>query len=184
MMITSPRRLFAAVTIAAGLALIEPAGAQSPAPVMQAAAATATASITAIDYTNRVVSLQFSDGTSETLAVGPDVTRFPQLRVGDTVTFATMESLVYRIAKPGSAPPDSATLMVAEGVKPGGTVTKTKTIVVTVTAIDPSVPSVTVKTSDGHVAAMKVYDPQNIVGLKVGDNVQITYRESTMISVK
>jgi hypothetical protein len=74
--------------------------------------------------------------------------------------------------------------MVAEGVKPGGTLTKTKTIVVTVTAIDPSVPSVTVKTSDGHVAAMKVYDPQNIVGLKVGDDVQITYRESTMISVK
>jgi hypothetical protein len=181
----SSRRLLAALTIAGSLALAPLiARAAPPAPVTQSATATATATITAIDYTQRIVSLQFTDGTTQTISVGPNVTRFPQLKVGDTVTFTTSASMVYSIAKPGAAPPDSATMTAAQGVKPGGTATQTKSTIVTIVAIDPNVPSVTVKTADGQVVAMKVNDPKNIVGVKVGDKVQITYTESTMISVK
>jgi hypothetical protein len=181
----SSYRLLTALSIAGMLAaapLI--ARADGPAPVTQTASATATATITAIDYTQRIVSLQFTDGTSKTIAVGPGVTRFPQLKVGDTVTFTTSASMVYSIAKPGAAPPDSATMTAAEGAKPGGTTTQTKSTIVTIMAIDPSVPSVTIKTADGKVVAMKVNDPKNIAGVKVGDKVQITYTESMMISVK
>jgi hypothetical protein len=181
----SSRRLLAALTIAGSLAVVPlVARAQAPAPVTQTATATATATITAIDYTQRIVSLQFTDGTTKTIAVGPGVTRFPQLKVGDTVTFTTSESMVYSIAKPGSAPPDSATMTAAQGVKPGGTATQTKSTVVTIVALDPAVPSVTVKTADGKVVAMKVKDPSNLTGVKVGDKVQVTYTESMMISVK
>ena len=54
----------------------------------------------------------------------------------------------------------------------------------TVTAIDPSIPAITIKTADGKILSFKVKDPKNIVGVKVGDQVQITYSMSVMISVK
>ena len=109
--------LVASCITGAGLALSgRPAAAQAP--VTQNATTTATATITAIDYTSRVVALKFADGTTKTVQVGPDVTRFPQLKVGDTVTFTSTESLVYSIAKPGATPPpDSAAATTAAGDK-------------------------------------------------------------------
>lgn len=180
----SLRTLVAALTLAGGLGVAPlVAGA---APVTQTATSTQTATITAIDYTQRIVSLKFADGTTETISVSPDVKRFPQLKVGDTVTFTSTESVVYSIVKPGAKPPppDSSTTTKAEGTKPGGTATETKTATVTVTAIDKSVPSITIKTEDGRIASFKVEDPKNIEGVKVGDKVQITYSASLVISVK
>jgi hypothetical protein len=159
--------------------------AQTPAPVTQTATSTHTAQIVAIDYTSRIVSLKFDDGTTQTVGVSPAVTRFPSLKVGDTVTFTSTDTVVYSIAKPGSAmAPESDAMAAAPGAKPGGTASKTLTTVVTVTAIDPSVPSVTVKTADGRITSMKVKDAKNLTGLKVGDQVQVTYTQSLMISIK
>jgi ribosomal protein S17 len=159
--------------------------AQTPAPITKTATATKTATIVAIDYTQRVVTLQFADKSTQTVAVDPAITRFPQLKVGDQVTFTETDSLVYSIAKPGAAPPpDAATMTTASGAKPGGTATKTQTSIVTITAIDASVPTVTVQTADGRVLAFKVQDPKSLTGVKVGDKVQITYTQSLMISVK
>lgn len=181
----SVRTLVVSLALAAGFG-VAPLAASAQAPVTQTATSTQTATITAIDYTQRVVSLQFTDGTTKTVEVGPDVKRFSQLKVGDTVTFTATESVVYSIVKPGAAAPpaDSSAMTSSEGTKPGGTATATKTTVVTVTAIDQSVPSITVKTADGKVLSFKVKDPKNIAGVKVGDQVQITYNVSVIISVK
>jgi hypothetical protein len=70
------------------------------------------------------------------------------------------------------------------GDKPGGTATQVQTTVVTVLAIDPNIPSVTIKTADGRTTSVLVKNPKNIVGLKVGDKVQVTYSRSVAISVK
>ena len=161
------------------------ASAQTPAPVTQSATATVTATITAIDYTSRTVVVQFADKTSQTVQVGKDVTRFPQLKVGDVLTFTETESLIYSIAKPGAtAPPDAVAAATASGAKPNGAAMMTQTAIVTVTALDPSIPSITIKTADGHISSYKVQDPKNIVGVKVGDRIQITHNVSLMISVK
>ena len=54
---------------------------------------------------------------------------------------------------------------------------------VTITAIDPAVPSVTFKGPDGDKKTIKVNDRQKLKEVKVGDMVDITYTEAIAISV-
>lgn len=153
----------------------------------QGVIATVTAKIVAIDSESRIVTLQDSQGNVESLKVGPDVTRFDALKVGDTVTFRYQEAIAYGIAKPGApAPASQATpsLERSPGAKPGGTISRTLSALVTITAIDPAVPSVTVKTQEGHTITMQVADKANLAGVKVGDTVQITYSQALTISVQ
>lgn len=171
-----------------GLSALLPtaASAQTPAPMSASATATLTAKIVAIDYDNRIVTLQDSKGNVQSVKAGPEVTRFSALKVGDTVTFTYQESVALSIAKPGAAPMASSTptLTRTEGAKPGGTISQTQVATVTIQAIDMKTPSVTVKTQDGKVVTMLVQDPANLAGLKVGDVVQITYNQALMITVQ
>ena len=155
-------------------------------PVTQGAAVTETATIVAIDSTNRLITLKDKDGITDTIVAGPEVKRFAELKVGDVVTFRYYESVVYAIQKPGDkAPaPVAGGIVRSTGPKPGGTLSEQLTAVVTVQAIDAKIPSVTAKTEDGNVISVKVEDPKNIVGLKVGDKVQITYTRALAISVE
>jgi len=153
----------------------------------QGVIATVTAKIIAIDSDARIVTLQDAQGNVDSLKVGPEVTRFDALKVGDTVTFRYQEAVAYGIVKPGTAGPASQaspTLQRSEGAKPGGTISRTLTALVTITAIDPAVPSVTVKTQDGHTITMEVADKANLANVKVGDTVQVTYSQALTISVQ
>jgi Cu/Ag efflux protein CusF len=159
--------------------------AQTPSPVVQGAIATVTGTITAIDYSARIVSVQFPDKTTKTVQVGPDVTRFAALKVGDTVTFIATESVVFSIAKPGTAvPAQTVAAATGTGVKPSGGVSDTVTTIVTVTALDLTIPSITVQSADGGISSFKVKDVRNVAGVKVGDKIQISYNRSLVISVK
>jgi Cu/Ag efflux protein CusF len=159
--------------------LAQPAGAQG-------VIATVTAKIIAIDPDSRIVTLQDAQGNVDSYKVGPSVTRFDALKVGDTVTFRYQESVAYEIAKPGAnaGASQAPTLTTSPGAKPGGTISQTLTALVTIQAIDPSVPSVTVKTQEGHTVTMLVKDKANLTGVKVGDTVQITYSQALTISVQ
>ena len=57
------------------------------------------------------------------------------------------------------------------------------TATVTINAIDPKVPSVTITTEDGKTMSFKVENPKNLEGVKVGDQVEITYTQALAISV-
>jgi Cu/Ag efflux protein CusF len=156
-------------------------------PVSEAASVEVTATIQAIDHANRLITLKGEDGEVETIVAGPEVKRFDELKVGDKVTFRYYESLVYRIARPGDpAPPagDDPKLVRSTGPKPGGTLSQQETATVTIKAIDPKVPAVTVTREDGTAASFKVDDKKNLTGVKVGDKVVITYTKALMISVK
>jgi hypothetical protein len=54
---------------------------------------------------------------------------------------------------------------------------------VTVKAINPSVPSVTVVTADGRTITRKIENKKNLEGLKVGDKADITYTQALLMSV-
>jgi hypothetical protein len=161
-------------------------GALAQKPVTQGAAVTETATIVAIDSTNRLVTLKDKDGITDTIQVGPDMKRFSELKVGDVVTFRYYESVVYAIQKPGDKAPAPATggLVRGTGPKPGGTLSEQLTAVVTIQAIDAKTPSVTIKTEDGNVMSFRIEDPKNLTGVKVGDRVQITYTRALAISVE
>lgn len=177
------------LTLIAALALTMAATAVNAAqkPVTKGASVTETFTIEAIDHASRIVTLKDKEGNLEDLYCGPEVERFNALKVGQTVTFTYYESLVYQIRKPGTATAPSGTtpsVTRAAGTNPGGTIAQQMTATVTINAIDPKAPSVTVTSSDGRKMSFRVEDPKNLEGVKVGDRVEITYTQALAIGVK
>jgi len=168
--------------------VVLPLVARAQKPVTQTDAVEVTAKIEAIDKTARLVTLKDTEGDTETIKCGPEVKRFDELKVGDTVTFRYYESIAYAIRKPGqpSGLPAQTGPSVTrgQGPRPGGTIAQQETATVTVKAIDAKVPSVTVLTADGRTVSFKVEDKKNLKDVRAGDKVEITYTEAVMISVK
>jgi hypothetical protein len=156
-------------------------------PVERSGNISKTETIVAIDHAKRVVSLKDAKGNVEDIEVGPEVKRFDELKVGDSVTFSYHAAVVYQIAKPGAsaAPATGAPEVVrGQGVKPSGAITQQTKATVTVVAIDATVPSITVKTANGHVISAAVQDKKSLEGVKVGDKIDVTYTEALMITVE
>ncbi len=172
----------------AAFAAVFPAVLLAQKPVTQGDVIEVTSSIEALDKTARLVTLKGPDGILDTVAVGPEVKRFDELKVGDKVTFRYYDSLVYKIRKPGDAattPPSGETAVVrSTGPKPGATISEQMMSTVKVKAIDAKVPSVTVESEDGRILSFKVDDKKNLNGVSVGDKVEITYTSAVMITVK
>jgi len=157
-----------------------------PKPIKVSDQVTMKATIEAIDKTNRMVSLKGPKGNVITVQVDEAVKRFDELKVGDVITAKYYESVVVEVVKPGAAAPADATLggsTALQGANPGG-VSATQTITtVTITAIDPETPAVTVKTSDGNEVSFRVKNKKYLKEVKVGDQVTITQTQGLMIEV-
>jgi Cu/Ag efflux protein CusF len=150
------------------------------------ATVTVSATIQAIDETNRLVTLKFEDGTVKTVLAGPEVRRFNELKVGDTVTFQYSESAIVELHKADASAPTSSMkegIARSTGPKPGGMMAQQVTATVTVEAIDPALPSITVKTDDGSQVTYHVQNKNNLEGVEVGDRIEITFTRALMISV-
>jgi hypothetical protein len=127
------------IVVAAVLAVGVTSGHAEQKPVTAVEAATATATIQAIDSANRLVTLKYTDGTMDTIYAGPEVKRFNELKVGDVVTFRYYESMVIAVAKPGQATDPAATgptLTRGTGARPAGKISQQLKATVTVEAID------------------------------------------------
>ena len=168
--------------------VVLPVVARAQKPVTDTEAIELTTKIEAIDKTARLLTLKDKDGDTETVHCGPEVKRFDELKVGDTITFRYYESMAYAIRKPGQPSglpaPTGPAVTRGEGARPSGTIAKQETATVTLKAIDEKVPSVTVLTEDGRTVSLKVEDKKRLEGVKVGDKVEITYTVAVMISVK
>jgi hypothetical protein len=148
---------------------------------------TATVTIQQIDSTKRLVTYRSADGSEDTVYAGPDFKRFNELKVGDKVNLTYYESKVYQVRKPGAPPLTPSDRMVATagtGAAPSGTISRQTTQTVTVKAIDMSVPSITVTTTEGRVITRKVDNKANLEGVKVGDNIDIIATEAILASVE
>jgi hypothetical protein len=55
---------------------------------------------------------------------------------------------------------------------------------VTVKAIDPQLPSITVTTQDGRSVTRKIEDKKNLEGVKVGDRIDITYTQALIANLE
>jgi hypothetical protein len=146
-----------------------------------------SATITAINHTTRVVTLKDAQGNIQDILCGPEIQRFNELKVGDTVTFSYHAAAVVQITKPGAAKAATstgATMTRGQGVKPSGAVTEQHHASVTVDAIDAAAPSITVRTADGHKMTALIEDKKNLEGVKVGDKIDITFTEAFMVTVE
>jgi hypothetical protein len=146
-----------------------------------------TATVEAVDLTNRVVSLKGPKGNVFDLKVGDKVKNLPQVKVGDKVVARYYESIAVRLMKPGE-PAGAAATQAAGAAKPGerpaGVVANQVTVTATIEDISPKKTFVTLKGPGGKTVDVKVRDPKNLENVKVGDQVEITYTEALAISVE
>ncbi len=114
---------------------------------MIVATATATATVTKIDQKTREVTIKTDDGQTYSFVASSAVKNLAQVKKGDKITVQYAESVAYQVRKHGTAALTTTDVGVAAapGEKPAGVVAQQTMLTVTITAIDPSVPSVTLK---------------------------------------
>ena len=86
--------------------------------VSKANTITATATVEAIDYSARRVTLKNEKGETDMYVVDPAIKRLDSVKVGDKVKMTYYESLVFQVVKPGqksSGASDEAALTRAKG---------------------------------------------------------------------
>jgi hypothetical protein len=150
-------------------------------------AVTATAKVTAIDVAKRTVTLEM-DGKTKTIACGPEVRNFDQIKVGDQVKMSYVEALALYIQKAGAPAggDELATVTLApKGAKPGVLVTKSVLLESKIDAVDVKKHTVTVTTPDGATKTLKVAKTvKGLKDLKKGDDVVVRYTEALGIVVE
>ena len=147
---------------------------------------TVTAKVTKIDQKTRKVTIKTDDGKEYSFIAGDNVKNLAQVKKGDVITAVYTEAIAYQVRKHNKQTGVEVTDAVAAapaGAKPAGAVVQQTTVAVTVTAIDPTIPTVTFKGPQGNTKTIKVKDPQKLVGVKVGDVVDITYTEALAVKV-
>ena len=147
---------------------------------------TVTATIKAIDQATRSITLRSENGDEDTFTVSPDVTRFKELKAGDTIKATYYESLVFEVRKPGAAATAPGAAIAGGRLKdtPGGALGAQQTTTVTVKAVDMNVPSITVVTADGRTLTRKIAEKKNLEGVKAGDQIDITYTQAVVVSAE
>ena len=146
-----------------------------------------SARVTAIDTSNRKVTLLGPDGDKFTVKVGPEAVNFDQIRVGDLVKATVTEELVVYLDEEGASAPDGSAAMVAlapKGAQPGGLVAETVQVTATVTAIDRPNRTATLQFEDGSSKTFPVRDDIDLSKRKVGEKVVFQVTEMIAISVE
>ena len=180
----------AAACAAAALSLVTVAHAEAPAAAPTGDGVVAkvevTATVAKIDHKTREVTLKADDGQEYSFVASEEARNLDQVQVGDVVTITYAEAFVYEVQKGGQAA-DQGTVVAggrsAAGQKPAGAIARETKVTVLITAIDPTVPSVTFKGPAGNTRTIKVMHPEKLQGVSVGDTVDITYTEALAIKV-
>ena len=176
-----------AVRMLAALALVSSAHmAMAQSKTVKSEMRTETATVEAIEASTRTLTLKKADGSYLTTVAGPDITRFDEVKLGDTVNVRYYENVVIRVKRPGESDVMSSVKGTtgSEQVLPGGTKAKQVTITATITAIDAAAPSITFTGPNGWKYSSKVQDTEALAKVKVGDKVDIVWTEAMLVSVE
>ena len=132
------------------------------------------------------MTLKAEDGTTRSVKCSKDVVNFPQIKVGDNVAVAILESIAV-VVRPKGAPPaagERGTVALAPvGAKPGGIVTNTTKISAKVEAVDAAAHTVTVKGPLGKERTFKVNPKVDLSALKTGDDIVLRVTDALAIDV-
>jgi hypothetical protein len=138
---------------------------------------TTAVKVTVLDVNKAKHEVTVKDETGDVFVVDvPDAYPLDKVKAGDVVSLTLAETLTVGLAKPGETDSVSAKRTAHGGA---GYVTR----VVTITALDMAVPSVTFQTADGKTKTVKIRSAKNAEGYKVGDKVALTYAGSLQLAV-
>jgi Cu/Ag efflux protein CusF len=148
------------------------------------------ATVQAIDQNKRLVTLKSEDsGEVSTIEVDESVKNLKQVKKGDRVRIQYYEALAWNIIKnkdrkEATKTDSQVTATAKPGEKPAGKTARQVHVIAEVREIDKKTPSVTLRGPEGNSETFAVRDPKNLKGLKVGDQVDITYTEAMAVSVE
>jgi hypothetical protein len=179
-----------AVWSCVGLLLTTPAlgAAQSQEAVLNQI--TLQGTVQAVDHTARTVTIRGSQGNIVTLDVPMSVTRFDQVKVGDTITATYSDRVTVKLHAAGDPEVDrvlTTTTTTAPGAAPGASTARQRETTVTVTAWDPSSRMVSFTTPTGLAYTRRLgdtIDPAVVAGLKVGQQVDVTRAEASSVTMQ
>jgi hypothetical protein len=164
--------------------------AQEPPSFLAEQLAEATATVTAVDPTKRLISLKDEDDGSEfTVEAGENVRNFAQIKVGDEVNVEYYRALAADVTKAEASDATGAVLLgsrAAEGDRPAGTLATLYTAIVTIDSVDTAKGTVSFTGPEGRKRETTVERDAGrefISQLKPGDRVKLTYGESLAIAV-
>lgn len=143
--------------------------------------------ITAIDQASRRVTIKGGGGNDVSLVAGPEVKNFAQLKVGDIVTLNVIQSLTLELKKRGTALRErvesSDAVQAKPGEKPMAGEASSVRITADVTAVNKKTGMVSLRGPE-RTLELKVRDQAILKEIAVGDQVEATYVEASVISVK
>jgi hypothetical protein len=181
--------------IALGLAVAMPAYAQQPAakaPMVKDAEAVmnlvkVTALVQAVDQKNRIVTLTGPEGNTFAVHVDESVKNLPQVKVGDTLVVAYYEAVVLDFQKGDGI--RMATVLdesarAKAGKKPGAAALTRVTVVSNIWAVNQAKGTVLVRGPYGHFTEVKLKDPAMLTGVKVGDQMKVTFTQAVAIGIE
>ena len=144
---------------------------------------TISATVEAINVTTRTLTMKGPKGNFMDIVVPETVKRFPEIKVGDTLTARYYENLVIRKKLPGEKDVDTSAEGVTPGTgaKPAGTAATQRTITATITALDPKVPSITLSGPNKWTYSARIEDKKVLDQVKVGDKVDLTWTEALLL---
>jgi hypothetical protein len=176
--------------ISAGLFLATPVLAAAQAQETVLNPVTLQGTVTAVDRAARTVTVRGSQGNVVTLDVPTSVTRFDELKVGDTIRATYSDRVNVRPHAAGSPEVDrvvETSTTAAPGAPPGVTASRQREATVTVTAWDPATRMVSFTTPSGASYTRRVaesIDPTVVAGLAVGQRVDITRTEAATLTTE
>ena len=167
--------------------------AQTPAvPVTgrQTAVASVTATVQAIDYNTREVTLKGALGNAVTFTVDKRVARLNEIKVGDEVTAD------YYVSIAGEARPATdaeklnpiqilkETAKAPEGTEPAAGALRVIRVVCTVEGLDRPTKMLTVAGPRGNLVMVQVTDVSKLSQLRLGETIIVTYTEALAVGIQ
>ncbi len=148
------------------------------------------AKVEAIDYKSRSITLKGPDGKLETFTVDQAVTRFNEIKKGDTVVAQYLQSVAFEVREPTAEEKKNPKMMVEAAGKaptssaPAAAAGRTVRAIVTVEGIDRKNETVTVKIPQGQTITVQAKDPKNLDRIKIGDTVAVSYTQAVAIALE
>jgi hypothetical protein len=173
-----------------GLFAQDTAAPNTPMGRVEAMHATLTAEVTALNLSNREVTLKGPQGNEITVEAGPEIKRLDEFKVGDFVRVDYLIAVAAEVRPPtaeeaehplvitdaaGRAPSESA---------PAGGVARQLKVVTTIEALNRPDQTVTVKGPMGNYLTARVADPDRLTQVHIGDTVVIVYTEALALSLE
>jgi hypothetical protein len=145
------------------------------------------ATVDAIDYKKRILTLKGPEGNIRTFKVNKDVKNFNKIKKGDKIKAEYLESTAIFVRKsdaPATAGETTEVRVAPKGKKPAVFAIDVVEITAKVTAIDYNKRMVTLKGPEGNEKTISVNENvKNFDQIKAGDEVVVRHTEALAISV-